>query len=65
MIRPAALALGFAILASAAQAQAQAISPYASAGEQQAALTDGRATSEQLVRAYLERIERIDRAGPS
>jgi len=62
MIRSAALAVGFAILASAAHAQA--ISPYASAGEQQAALTDGRVTSEQLVRAYLERIERIDRAGP-
>ncbi|PZQ53740.1 MAG: amidase, partial [Phenylobacterium zucineum] len=27
-------------------------------------MTDGRATSEQLVRAYLDRIERIDRAGP-
>lgn len=62
MIRSAALAVGLALLASASHAQA--ISPYASAGEQQAALTDGRTTSEQLVRAYLERIERIDRAGP-
>ncbi|MBU1377359.1 MAG: amidase [Alphaproteobacteria bacterium] len=62
MIRSATLAVGLAVIAGAAQAQA--ISPYASAGEQQAALTDGRATSEQLVRAYLERIERIDRAGP-
>jgi amidase len=62
MIRSAALAVGFAFVAAAAQAQA--ISPYASAGEQQAALTDGRVTSEQLVRAYLERIERIDRSGP-
>ena len=61
MIRSIALAMGVAALAAAAQAQ---ISPYASAGEQQAALTDGRTTSEQLVRAYLERIERIDRAGP-
>lgn len=40
------------------------ISPYASAGEQQAAMTDGRVTSEQLVAAYLERIERVDRSGP-
>eukprot|EP01035_Chromulina_nebulosa_P015968 gene15968-biopygen13608 len=43
---------------------AQMINPYASAGEQQAAMTDGKITSEQLARAYLERIERIDRAGP-
>jgi amidase len=55
----AALAAAFA-----AGAQAQPLSPYASAGEQQAAMTDGRVTSEQLVKAYLERIERIDRAGP-
>ena len=45
-------------------AQSQPLSPYASAGQQQAAMTDGRATSEQLVAAYLERIERIDRSGP-
>jgi len=61
MIRSIVLAAAAALAAGAAQAQ---ISPYASAGEQQAALTDGRTTSEQLVRAYLERIERIDRAGP-
>jgi len=61
MIRSAVLAVAFAALATAANAQ---LSPYASAGEQQAALTDGRTTSEQLVRGYLERIERIDRAGP-
>jgi amidase len=62
MIRSATLAAALALVASAAFAQP--ISPYASAGEQQAAMSDGRATSEQLVRAYLERIERIDRAGP-
>lgn len=62
MIRSAALGLAVA-LATAGGATAQ-LSPYASAGEQQAALTDGRVTSEQLVRNYLERIERIDRAGP-
>lgn len=62
MFRSAVLAVTLAVVASAAQAQA--ISPYASAGEQQAALTDGRTTSETLVRAYLERIDRIDRAGP-
>lgn len=62
MFRSAVLALALAAVAPAALAQP--ISPYASAGEQQAALTDGRTTSEQLVRAYLERIDRIDRAGP-
>jgi len=55
-----ALTLGLA----AGPALSQPISPYASAGEQQAAMSDGRVTSEQLVRAYLERIQRIDRAGP-
>jgi amidase len=60
MLKASILALALA----ASAAQAQPLSPYASAGEQQAAMTDGRATSEQLVRAYLERIERIDRAGP-
>ena len=62
MFRPIALTLGLTLLSTGASAQM--ISPYASAGEQQAAMTDGKVTSEQLARAYLERIERIDRAGP-
>ncbi|MBI1196425.1 MAG: amidase [Phenylobacterium sp.] len=62
MLRSVAIAVMLGALA--ATARAQPLSPYASAGEQQAAMTDGRVTSEQLVRAYLERIERIDRAGP-
>ena len=62
MLRSIAAALALALTAGAASGQT--LSPYASAGEQQAAMTDGRVTAEQLVRAYLERIERIDRAGP-
>lgn len=62
MLKSAAAAL--ALTLAAGVAQAQPISPYASAGEQQAAMTDGRATAEQLVRAYLDRIQRIDRGGP-
>ncbi|WP_293902185.1 amidase [Phenylobacterium sp.] len=67
MIRSVALALALACAAAtgaSAQPRAQALSPYASAGEQQAAMTDGRVTSEQLVQAYLLRIDRIDRSGP-
>lgn len=62
MFKPLTLALAIALASSGAQSQI--ISPYASAGEQQAAMTDGMVTSEQLARAYLERIDRIDRAGP-
>jgi len=62
MFRSSVLALTLGLAAGAACAQP--LSPYASAGEQQAAMADRRVTSEQLVRTYLERIERIDRAGP-
>lgn len=62
MFKFALFAAGLALAATTATAQP--LSPYASAGEQQAAMADGRVTSEQLVRGYLERIERIDRAGP-
>jgi amidase len=62
MLRSAVAAAILAALATVAHAQS--LSPYASAGEQQAAMTDGRVSSEALVRAYLDRIARIDRAGP-
>ena len=66
MIRSVAAALALTLAAGSApgSAWAQALSPYASAGEQQAAMTDGRVTSEQLVQAYLQRIDRIDKSGP-
>ncbi|MDZ4371154.1 MAG: amidase family protein, partial [Phenylobacterium sp.] len=62
-ILSAALCAALAAPLLTAPAAAQPLSPYASAGEQQAALTDGRVTSEQLVRAYLDRIARYDDAG--
>jgi len=49
---------------AASAAAAQPLSPYASAGQQQAAMKDGRVSSEALVRAYFDRIAEIDRAGP-
>ncbi|WP_309089358.1 amidase [Phenylobacterium sp.] len=49
---------------AASAASAQPLSPYASAGQQQAAMKDGRVSSEALVRAYFDRIAEIDRAGP-
>src|SRR3954468_5828077 len=66
MIRSAAAVALAVVVATAAQAQprGEPLSPYASAGEQQAAMADGRVTSEQLVRAYLDRIAQIDKAGP-
>src|SRR4051812_20617392 len=58
------VAVLLAAMALPAAAADQRLSPYASAGEQQAAMTDGRVTSEQLVQGYLDRIAQIDRAGP-
>lgn len=58
----AAAAAALAILATTAQAKPPG--PYASAGEQQAAMNAGAVTSEALVRAYLARIAALDRAGP-
>lgn len=61
----AVIAAGLALAATAAvKAQAQPLSPYASAGQQQAAMRDGRATAHALVRAYFDRIAAVDDAGP-
>jgi amidase len=53
-----------AALASAGAARAQALSAYSTAGEEQAAMSKGAVTSEALVKADLDRIEKIDRRGP-
>ncbi len=58
-----ALVVLFVLIAGAAQAAPP--SPYASISEQRGALAEGAATSIQLVDAYLERIQRIDRRGPN
>ena len=62
MFRPLMLAAALAVLA--APVRAEPLSPYSSAAEQQAAMRAGAVTSEALVRASLDRIARIDRAGP-
>jgi amidase len=61
MFRNITFAVALAALAGAADAQT---SPFASSKEQQAAMTAGTLTSEALVKAYLSRIDAIDRAGP-
>ncbi|HEV2531058.1 amidase [Phenylobacterium sp.] len=52
------------LVAGPAHAQAVPLSPYASAGEAQAAMTAGKLTSEALVRADLARIGQLDHVGP-
>jgi amidase len=65
MIRHAIPAAAAAVLlAGAAHAQTVPLSPYASAGEAEAAMQAGRVTSEALVRADLARIAQLDHAGP-
>ncbi|MGH6911311.1 MAG: amidase family protein, partial [Phenylobacterium sp.] len=61
MIREITFAAALAALACTAQAQT---SPFASYKDQQAAMAAGTLTSEALVKAYLARIDAIDRAGP-
>jgi len=60
--------LKFATFAAAAAlagaAQAQPVTPYSSAVAQQEAMRAGAVTSEELVRLSLDRIARIDKAGP-
>ena len=51
-------------LATMASAATAADDPFASLTEQARAISNGATTSERLTRAYLERIEAIDRNGP-
>jgi amidase len=67
MLRTITFAAALAALAAAGwttNAGAQALSPFASATEQQAAMQAGKLTSEALVRQDLARIAAMDRAGP-
>ena len=61
MFRDITFAVALAALAGAASAET---SPFASSREQQAAMAAGTLTSEALVKAYLARIDAIDRTGP-
>jgi amidase len=51
-------------LSSPAQAQAPALSPFATGAEQEAAMAAGTLTSEALVQSYLARIAELDKQGP-
>jgi len=53
-----------AMLTMAETGQAQPLTPYSSAADEQAAMTAGAITSEALVRLDIGRIHEIDRAGP-
>jgi len=64
LLRMTLAAAAAALVAGAVRAQPLPLSPYASAGEAQAAMTAGRITSEALVRADLARIAQLDHAGP-
>src|SRR5579859_5289491 len=66
MLKLFTVAAAFAVLATTAHAQTKpaALSPFASAAEQQAAMRAGTLTSERLVRDDLARIAALDRAGP-
>ena len=60
-----AAAAGAALMANVAHAQpSPALSPFASATEQQAAMKAGTLTSEALVQADLARIAALDKTGP-
>jgi amidase len=62
-------AIAPALIAAFSAVSAHAAAPYAVAEKPvtalQADMAQGRVTSEQLVRAYLKRIEEIDRSGPT
>src|SRR5580698_11472323 len=60
----AALCLVLAMVSSPARANHDFDPQYASLGELRAALDSGRVTAEQLVKYYLGRIDRFDKAGP-
>ncbi|HEX3700888.1 MAG TPA: amidase [Phenylobacterium sp.] len=61
---PVIAATALAVAAAPALSQTLPISPYASAGEAQAAMQAGKITAEALVKADLARIARLNKAGP-
>jgi amidase len=63
-MRAAPLLIALILMTLAAPAKAQTPGPFASATEQQQAMTEGRTSAQALTRAYLARIAQLNHRGP-